>query len=73
MKTFLAVFTRDWALKLLALALAVIVYYTMRGKTDDSALFLRRSDFAAEVPAPVKPPPAPTLTPDVPEGMFNVK
>ena len=75
MKKFFALFTRNWGLKLLALALAVIAYYTMREKTNHGALFLRPGDGPSEYPSPVKPPPAPVLAPDVPvpESPLNAK
>lgn len=37
MKAFINLFRRNWGLKLLALVLAVIVYYSMRDEMKNSA------------------------------------
>ena len=36
MKTLLNIFRRNWALKLLALALALVIYYSMRNSSGRS-------------------------------------
>lgn len=45
MKNMLSVFTRNWWLKLLALILALAVFYGVRGSfrthTDDTGIFMR--------------------------------
>lgn len=56
MKKFLAIFTHNWSLKLLALVLALVVFYVVRGSIRSP-----RTGFGPLAPAvPVQPavPPA---------------
>ncbi len=56
MKRLLAVFTRNWSLKLLALVLALVVFYVVRGSIRSPRP--RLSPIAPAVPVPPAEPPA---------------
>ena len=56
MKRLLAVFTRNWSLKLLALVLALVVFYVVRGSLRSPRP--RFSPLAPAVPVPPAEPPA---------------
>ena len=56
MKRLLAVFTRNWSLKLLALVLALVVFYVVRGSIRSPRP--RFSPLAPAVPVPLAEPPA---------------
>lgn len=56
MKRLLAVFTRNWSLKLLALVLALVVFYVVRGSIRSPRP--RFSPLAPAVPVPPAKPPA---------------
>ncbi|MDD6030028.1 MAG: hypothetical protein PUE68_04335 [Kiritimatiellae bacterium] len=56
MKRLLAVFTRNWSLKLLALVLALVVFYVVRGSIRSPRP--RFSPLAPAVPVPPAEPPA---------------
>ena len=56
MKRLLAVFTRNWSLKLLALVLALVVFYVVRGSIRSPRP--RFSPLAPAVPVPPAAPPA---------------
>ena len=56
MKRLLAVFTRNWSLKFLALVLALVVFYVVRGSIRSPRP--RFSPLAPAVPVPPAEPPA---------------
>lgn len=56
MKRLLAVFTRNWSLKLLALVLALVVFYVVRGSIRSPRPHF--SPLAPAVPVPPAEPPA---------------
>ncbi len=56
MKRLLAVFTRNWSLKLLALVLALVVFYVVRGSIRSPRP--RFSPLAPAVSVPPAEPPA---------------
>ena len=56
MKRLLALFTRNWSLKLLALVLALVVFYVVRGSIRSPRP--RFSPLAPAVPVPPAEPPA---------------
>ena len=56
MKRLLAVFTRNWSLKLLALVLVLVVFHVVRGSIRSPRP--RFSPLAPAVPVPPAEPPA---------------